>query len=591
MEADFGRSSLVNSSNMPGNVMSQPSNGGWPTSNHAYASTSIPQGPPTHAHTAPPLQPTSAYSRWLYEGGAGTGAAPSLPYPQQNQPPSQPPPPPQQTGESWIPGAGGGELVNGGRRIGEARGGGEGGEGGAGGTARPQTLGYWGASMPSAGYSGSGGGAASKGSESDSSDEGSTARPGGAKGRKLPSNGRDSSELEKRLKKNAREQKRANKINDQIAIMKTILESVGLRPPPTKSSILAEGIQLIRSLLAQVGPEGKAPGTEPSQAEPYWLLFRKSATPLAMCRPDGHGRFLDCNTRFCEVFGCTPEELQKETPLSFTREYDAENTQRVLALVSQPGLLDESSPLEVVLTNKHQQRFLVRVSSLLDDYQKPRFLLFTPKAMLRGVNGQEPSSAPPSSFASAPPLPSQPAPHPAVLAGPVAPPLVPSQSSMPSSAASSSSSLGAMLPIPISQAPDPHLPQISLLSPQAPPTREPRAPHIHNQPHHQHYQQHLHHILQQHNPGSPQDAPPPQQRQHQAFPAAVQEASSPSPQAGRVAENDQKPSPPPLPFNLRFPPLSTTEAASVVDRATAIPRPAPRPTTRQGSQSRALSPL
>nr|AQX45500.1 bHLH transcription factor [Aurantiochytrium sp.] len=485
-----------------------------------YGSTSIPQGPPTHAHTAPPLQPTSAYPRWL---GAGTGAAPSLPYPQQHQPPSFPPPPPQQTGGSWIPGAGGGELVN---RIGEARGGGEGGEGGTGGTARPQTLGYWGAGVPSAGYSGGGLG------DGGSSDEGSTARPGGGKGRKLPSNGRDSSELEKRLKKNAREQKRANKINDQIAIMKTILESVGLRPPPTKSSILAEGIQLIRSLLAQIGPEGKAPGkTEPSQAEPYWLLFRKSATPLAMCRPDGHGRFLDCNTRFCEVFGCTPEaELQKETPLSFTREYDAENTQRVLALVSQPGLLDESSPLEVVLTNKHQQRFLVRVSSLLDDYQKPRFLLFTPKAMLRGVNGQEPSSAPPSSFASAPPLPSQPAPHPAVSAGTVAPPLMPSQSStMPSSASSSSSSLGAMR-----QAPDPLLPQISLLSPQAPPTREPRAPHIHNQLHHQHYQQHLHHILQQHNPGSPQDAPPQQQRQQQAFPAA--------PQAGRVAENDHPPS-------------------------------------------------
>lgn len=35
---------------------------------------------------------------------------------------------------------------------------------------------------------------------------------------------RESSELEKRLKKNAREQKRASKINDQIDIMKGILE-------------------------------------------------------------------------------------------------------------------------------------------------------------------------------------------------------------------------------------------------------------------------------------------------------------------------------------------------------------------------------
>ena len=234
-------------------------------------------------------------------------------------------------------------------------------------------------------YGGGGGGGG--GSDSDSSDDGSMVRaPGGGpriRKKYLTSASREASELEKRLKKNAREQKRANKINDQIAIMKTILESVGLRPPATKSSILSEGIQLVRSLLAQIGPEGKAPGAEPSQAEPYWLLFRKSATPLAMCRPDGSGRFLDCNTRFCEVFKCTPEELQKETPLTYTRSHDADNTQRVLSLVSQPGLLDEATPLEIVLTNKHHQRFLVRVSSLTDDYHKPRFLLFTPKAMLR----------------------------------------------------------------------------------------------------------------------------------------------------------------------------------------------------------------
>jgi hypothetical protein len=138
---------------------------------------------------------------------------------------------------------------------------------------------------------------------------------------------------------------RANKINDQIAIMKSILEGVGLRPPCTKSSILSEGIALVRHLLAtadqeklaalraksndndgmlgsgSVGDEEAGGGgammdtsglesasvsvsTGPSQAatgerEPYILLFRKSATPLAMAGPDGLYRFLDWCVRAC----------------------------------------------------------------------------------------------------------------------------------------------------------------------------------------------------------------------------------------------------------------------------------------------------
>lgn len=121
--------------------------------------------------------------------------------------------------------------------------------------------------------------------------------------------------------------------------MKGILEDVGLRPPATKSSILSEGIALVRHLLAGTEPEKLAalrakatggmlgPGTGASllngedtvasmetagseslgsaaaagggggmglqEQEPYVLLFRKSATPLAMAGPDGAHRFLD----------------------------------------------------------------------------------------------------------------------------------------------------------------------------------------------------------------------------------------------------------------------------------------------------------
>jgi hypothetical protein len=97
------------------------------------------------------------------------------------------------------------------------------------------------------------------------------------------------------------------------------------------------------------------------------------------------------NLRFAEVFKIAPEELQQATLFSFTREADADNTRRVLSLVTQPGLLgvDESTPLEVVLTNPQGHRFLARVSALADDAGKPRYLLFTPKAVLRGEGPED----------------------------------------------------------------------------------------------------------------------------------------------------------------------------------------------------------
>lgn len=85
-------------------------------------------------------------------------------------------------------------------------------------------------------------------------------------------------------------------------------------PPSTKASILSQGIQLVRSLLSSQanGHPGKLslhnnssssldspPESKKSKnrhtnnpTEPYWLLFRKSGTPLAMCRPDD-GHFID----------------------------------------------------------------------------------------------------------------------------------------------------------------------------------------------------------------------------------------------------------------------------------------------------------
>lgn len=115
--------------------------------------------------------------------------------------------------------------------------------------------------------------------------------------------------------------------------MKSILEDVGLRPPATKSSILSEGIAMVRHLLTWTDPEklaalrakatggmlgpggGAGHGDETVVSmdtgggseslgsagggggaglqEPYVLLFRKSATPLAMAGPDGAHRFLD----------------------------------------------------------------------------------------------------------------------------------------------------------------------------------------------------------------------------------------------------------------------------------------------------------
>lgn len=283
---------------------------------------------------------------------------------------------------------------------------------------------------------------------------------------------------------------RANKINDQITIMKSILEGVGLRPPCTKSSILSEGIALVRHLLAtadqerlaalkatsnanngMLGPGGEGGGGDEEGGGslmdttgldavpgvggggghhsgavgglgialvPYVMLFRKSATPLAMAEPDGAYRFLDwcvavcgcggvavgdmcyrgrgshheptnqlnhqqqhhhptrnplnSNLRFAEVFKIAPEELQEAALFAFTRKADADNTRRVLSLVNQPGGalgMDESTPLEVVLTNPQGQRFLVRVSALTDDACKPRYLLFTPKAVLRGAGPDE----------------------------------------------------------------------------------------------------------------------------------------------------------------------------------------------------------
>lgn len=87
--------------------------------------------------------------------------------------------------------------------------------------------------------------------------------------------------------------------------------------------------------------------------------------------------------RFAEVLQTSPLELQQATVFTFTRERDYDNTRRVLALVSQPGpLADEGVPLEVVLTNPQGQRFLVRVSALMDDAERPCYLLFTPKALL-----------------------------------------------------------------------------------------------------------------------------------------------------------------------------------------------------------------
>lgn len=89
------------------------------------------------------------------------------------------------------------------------------------------------------------------------------------------------------------------------------------------------------------------------------------------------------NLRFAEVFETSPPELQQATLFTFTREADYDHTRRVLSLVSQPGLMvDESTPLEVVLTNPRGHRFLVRVSALTDDAGKPCYLLFTPKAVL-----------------------------------------------------------------------------------------------------------------------------------------------------------------------------------------------------------------
>jgi len=113
-----------------------------------------------------------------------------------------------------------------------------------------------------------------------------------------------------------------------------------------------------------------------------------------MCIRDSHPtrKPLNSNLRFAEVFKIAPEELQEAALFAFTRKADADNTRRVLSLVNQPGGalgMDESTPLEVVLTNPQGQRFLVRVSALTDDACKPRYLLFTPKAVLRGAGPDE----------------------------------------------------------------------------------------------------------------------------------------------------------------------------------------------------------
>jgi len=176
-----------------------------------------------------------------------------------------------------------------------------------------------------------------------------TSRP--SRKKKTRSGERCGADIEKkRLKKNAREQRRATKINDQINILKNILEvsddddgkttrrawhtytpllttkeinvfntlvnnglidqpnsschvvwfvnhqNTGMQVMNTKSSILSDTISLLQTMLKGQPhvplPQAYAPADQ-MLLEPYYMLFRKSATPLAIAKADSTGQFLD----------------------------------------------------------------------------------------------------------------------------------------------------------------------------------------------------------------------------------------------------------------------------------------------------------
>lgn len=76
-----------------------------------------------------------------------------------------------------------------------------------------------------------------------------------------------------------------------------MVQGTGVQVPNTKSSILSETINLLQTALKgqahHVAPPSTYIPADQLLLEPYYMLFRKSATPLAIAKADSTGQFLD----------------------------------------------------------------------------------------------------------------------------------------------------------------------------------------------------------------------------------------------------------------------------------------------------------
>lgn len=186
---------------------------------------------------------------------------------------------------------------------------------------------------------------------------------------------------QRRLERNAREQKRSKKIANQIEMLRQLLRNAGKPVKGNKASILSETADFIQELrevrkyLQETALSGKSAADMTSTHslqlvtdESYRLAFQKSGVPMAIATMDGC--LVDGNDEFLGATSYTREELLKLTIFNLTAASDLQET---FGRVSQMLRSTEDSPLfRIRAVMKHnEERGYLAISLVRDDQRRP----------------------------------------------------------------------------------------------------------------------------------------------------------------------------------------------------------------------------
>eukprot|EP00617_Octactis_speculum_P005205 CAMPEP_0185793686 /NCGR_PEP_ID=MMETSP1174-20130828/159606_1 /TAXON_ID=35687 /ORGANISM="Dictyocha speculum, Strain CCMP1381" /LENGTH=659 /DNA_ID=CAMNT_0028488857 /DNA_START=165 /DNA_END=2141 /DNA_ORIENTATION=- len=185
---------------------------------------------------------------------------------------------------------------------------------------------------------------------------------------------------QRRLERNAREQKRSKKIANQIEMLRQLLRNAGKPVKGNKASILSETADFIQELRevrkylqettckSVTSDTSSVLSSQLVSDHSYRLAFQESGVPMAIATMDGC--LIDSNDEFLGASSYTREELLKLTIFNLTAASDLQET---FGRVSQMLRSTEESPLfRIRAVMKHnEERGYLMVSLVRDDQRRP----------------------------------------------------------------------------------------------------------------------------------------------------------------------------------------------------------------------------